>query len=151
MHCSKTLSFSYFRANVIILFYDEVYLIYKYIILNLISKYIETVFALDRVRIALLKHCLITSYVCFNPTCLTKLRFTWLWYYPSELVFREKIYTIRLFTWIYNKSNVFYKINIGSNNFIGGLIQYIYFVNVDFMLEQPSKNKRVTLQNEQLI
>lgn len=28
-------------------------------------------FALDIVRIELLKHCLITSYVCFYPTCLT--------------------------------------------------------------------------------
>lgn len=46
---------------------------YICVILNLYSKYIETVFALDRVRIKLLKHCLrvITSYVCFNPTWLT--------------------------------------------------------------------------------
>lgn len=53
----------------IILFYDEVCVIIC-VILNLISKYIGTVFALDRVRVKLLKHCLITSYVCFNPTCL---------------------------------------------------------------------------------
>lgn len=45
---------------------------YICVILNLISKYeIDTLFALDRVRIELLKHCLITTYVCFNPTCLT--------------------------------------------------------------------------------
>lgn len=43
---------------------------YICVILNLISKYIETLFALDRARIKLLKHCLITSYACFNPTCL---------------------------------------------------------------------------------
>lgn len=44
---------------------------YVSVILNLYSKYIKTLFALDRVRIKLLKHCLITSYVCFNPTWLT--------------------------------------------------------------------------------